>query len=87
MEISSGIVLLMTLLMAGAAGLGTVPFFFTGKLSKEVAALASAVACGVMIACSFDLIHEGQPYGGNLVIAGVILGRILLSDSDSIRYC
>ena len=64
----------MTMLMAGAAGLGTIPFFFTGKLSKEIAALANAVACGVMIACSFDLIHEGQPYGANLVIAGVVLG-------------
>ena len=76
MEIRSGTVLVMTLLMAGAAGLGTIPFFFTGKLSKEVAALANAVACGVMIACSFDLIHEGQPYGANLVIAGVVLGEI-----------
>lgn len=76
-DISSGTVLLMTLFMAGAAGLGTIPFFFTGKLSKEVAALANAVACGVMIACSFDLIHEGQPYGGNLVIAGVVLGKLV----------
>lgn len=66
--------MVMTLLMAGAAGLGTLPFFFTGQLSKEVSALASAVACGVMIACSFDLVHEGQPYGGALVITGVVLG-------------
>lgn len=78
MEIRSGTVLIMTLLMAGAAGLGTIPFFFTGKLSKEVAALANAVACGVMIACSFDLIHEGQPYGANLVIAGVVLGKHIM---------
>ncbi len=40
-----------------------------------MSALASAVACGVMIACSFDLVHEGQPYGGALVIAGVVLGK------------
>lgn len=45
-----------------------------GILLLQVSALASAVACGVMIACSFDLVHEGQPYGGVLVIAGVVLG-------------
>ena len=82
MEIRSGTVLVMTLLMAGAAGLGTIPLFFTGKLSKEVAALANAVACGVMIACSFDLIHEGQPYGANLVIAGVVLGEKRLKNRE-----
>ena len=28
-----------------------------------------------MLAASFDLVHEGQPYGGSLVILGIILGR------------
>jgi hypothetical protein len=75
LDIHWGTVLVMTVLMASAAGMGTIPFFFTGQLSKEISALASAVACGVMIACSFDLVHEGQPYGGALVITGVVLGK------------
>lgn len=67
-------VLWMTVLMGGAAGLGSFPFFFVGSLSKEWAALANALACGVMLACSFDLVHEGQPYGGGFVIIGIVLG-------------
>ena len=64
------------MLMGSAAGLGSLPFFFVGSLSKEWSALANALACGVMLACSFDLVHEGQPYGGGSVILGIILGRL-----------
>lgn len=74
-DIRATTVLVMTIFMAAAAGLGAVPFFFVGSLSKEWAALANAVACGVMLACSFDLMHEGQPYGGGLVILGVLTGE------------
>ena len=56
------------------AGLGAAPFFFVGSFSKQWAALANAVACGVMLAASFDLIHEGEPYGASLVILGLALG-------------
>ena len=62
--------------MGGAAGLGSIPFFFVGSLSKEWSALANALACGVMLACSFDLVHEGQPYGGGAVILGIVLGEL-----------
>lgn len=68
-------VLLLTMLMAGCNGLGAVPFFFTGSLSKECAGLANAVACGVMLAASFDLLHEGEPHGPGLTILGLILGE------------
>ena len=64
----------MTVAMAACSGLGAVPFFFVGALSKEWAALANAVACGVMLAASFDLLHEGQPYGAGFVILGLLSG-------------
>lgn len=51
------------------------PFFFVGSLTKEWSALANAVACGVMIAASFDLVHEAEPYGAGLTILGVVLGE------------
>ena len=70
-------VAVMTTLMGSASGLGAVPFFFVGSLSAEWAALANALACGVMLAASFDLVHEGQPYGAGLTILGVILGGCL----------
>eukprot|EP00891_Asterochloris_glomerata_P001649 jgi/Astpho2/1649/e_gw1.00032.159.1_t len=68
--------------MAGASAFGAVPFFFVGQLGKEWSALANAIACGVMLAASFDLVHEGQPYGGSLVILGIILGALFIKASQ-----
>ena len=73
--LGTGLVLVLTLFMAAASGLGGVPYFFVRSFSKEYSALASAVACGVMLAASFDLVHEGQPYGANMVILGVLSGE------------
>lgn len=39
---------------------GALPFFFVKELSTQMAGLATAVACGVMFACSFDLVHSGE---------------------------
>ena len=76
--------LVLTLFMAAASGLGGVPYFFVRSFSKEYSALASAVACGVMLAASFDLVHEGQPYGANMVILGVLIGES--SHLDNFSY-
>ncbi|KAK9844479.1 hypothetical protein WJX74_003025 [Apatococcus lobatus] len=75
-------VLAMTLGMAGVSAIGALPFFFVGSLSKEWTGLANAIACGVMLAASFDLVHEGQPYGGHLVILGVIVGALFIKASQ-----
>ncbi len=77
-DVSPGTVFLLTAVMAAASGLGAVPFFFVGALSARWSALANAVACGVMLAASFDLVHEGEPYGAGLVILGVMLGGAAL---------
>jgi hypothetical protein len=58
-----------------------VPFFFVGMLSKEWSAMANAIACGVMLAASFDLVHEAQPYGAGLAILGVVLGALRASSA------
>lgn len=80
----AGIVMVLTIFMAAASGLGAVPYFFVRSFSKEYSALASAVACGVMLAASFDLVHEGQPYGANLVILGVLSGTpFCIADFDN----
>lgn len=75
-------VLFMTVAMAGAAGIGSLPFFFIRSLSRSWAGVATAVACGVMLAASFDLIHEGQPYGALLVVFGVGLGAAFIKWSS-----
>lgn len=71
-----------TVLMSLASGLGAVPFFFVKKLSKEVIGLANATACGVMLACSFDLVHEGEPYGSTWVIFGIGFGMLFVHLSE-----
>lgn len=68
----------MTTVMAAACGLGAVPFFFIEKLSKGWAAMANAVACGVMIAASFDLLHEAEGYGTAPLILGLVTGCLFI---------
>ena len=76
--VSIGAVFVLTLLMAAASGLGALPFFFVGRLSPKLAAIANALACGVMLAASFDLVHEGEPYGAGYVILGVCVGAMFI---------
>lgn len=71
-----------TLLMSLASGLGAVPFFFVGVLSKPWCGFANAIACGVMLAASFGLLQEGAPYGGCYVIAGMLLGALFIKLSQ-----
>ena len=76
-EVSAGAVFVLTILMASMSCLGAVPFFFVGTLSTRWSALANAIACGVMLAASFDLVHEGEPYGAGLVIIGITVGEAM----------
>ena len=73
-----GAVFFMTLLMAAASGRAR-PFFFVRRLSPRLAALANALACGVMLAASFDLVHEGEPHGAILVVVGVCFGAVFIA--------
>ena len=63
--------------------LGVLPFLFVKQLSKNLIGISNAIACGVMLACSFDLIHEGEPYGPVLVAIGVLMGMLLVLTSQS----
>lgn len=68
----------LTLAMAAATGLGAVPFFFV-ELEPEWAGLCNGLAAGVMLAASFDLVQEGQSYGGgNLVVIGIMSGAVFI---------
>ena len=71
-------VVFMTVAMALSAGFGAVPFFFVRNLSPVMNGLATATACGVMFAASFDLVHEGQPHGALMVFAGILLGTVFI---------
>lgn len=69
--------------MAAASGLGALPFFFVSSLSKLWTGLANAIACGFMLAASFDLLHEGEPYGPLLVTLGIVLGAVFIAHSHA----
>eukprot|EP00850_Spirogloea_muscicola_P001243 SM000004S15113 [mRNA] locus=s4:1320476:1323663:+ [translate_table: standard] len=74
-------VAILTLLMAAATGLGALPFFFL-TLEPAWAGICNGMACGVMLAASFDLIQEGQQHGGgHCVMLGVLAGGVF------IHYC
>lgn len=68
----------LTLAMAAATGLGAVPFFFV-DLKPEWAGICNGLAAGVMLAASFDLVQEGQNYGGgNFVVIGIMSGAVFI---------
>ncbi|KAK8942839.1 putative zinc transporter [Platanthera zijinensis] len=68
----------LTLAMAAATGLGAIPFFFV-ELEPEWAGICNGLAAGVMLAASFDLVQEGQTYGGgNLVVMGIMSGAVFI---------
>lgn len=73
---------LLTLGMAVATGLGAVPFFFV-QLEPRWAGICNGVAAGVMIAASFDLIQEGQRFGGgSWVVMGILAGGLFILASQ-----
>jgi zinc transporter ZupT len=78
-SVSIGAVFFLTVIMALASALGAAPFFFVGRLSPRWSGIANAVACGVMLAASFDLVHDGEPYGGVIVVLGVCFGALFIA--------
>ena len=84
-RVSVGYVLVLTTLMACASALGAVPYIATKnqRIPKSFAALANACACGVMLAASFDLIHEGQSSGAMSVAVGVVVGAVLIAKAQT----
>lgn len=76
----------LTILMALATGLGSVPFFFLDMKGKGYGGVCNGMACGVMLAASFGLLHEGEAYGGaECVVLGVLLGGLFILASQKVR--
>ncbi|KAL4190049.1 hypothetical protein AMTRI_Chr08g210100 [Amborella trichopoda] len=77
-RVSVSTVAWFTLAMAAATGLGAVPFFFV-ELEPQWAGVCNGLAAGVMLAASFDLVQEGQVYGGgNWVVFGILSGGVFI---------
>ncbi|XRA99237.1 zinc transporter [Pycnococcus provasolii] len=70
----------VTFVASCLAGLGATPFFFTGKLSRAWSGVANTLACGAMIAASFDILHEASEFtsGAMAVLIGVVAGAFFV---------
>lgn len=77
-------VFIYALITAIATGLGAIPFFFFRKMTKKWLGISNAVAAGLMLAASFNLIYEGLDYDVWMVIGGVILGLLFILISQRI---
>lgn len=71
-------VLIYALLTAIATGLGALPFLFIKQLSKRLTHFADAMAAGLMLVASFQLVNEGRADGLYLTVFGVVIGFVLL---------
>lgn len=64
------------------------------KLSSTVKGLCNALACGVMIAAAWDLIHDGQEYNGPMTVVGLLVGAAFVyyaqkrysDDSEKVKF-
>lgn len=75
-------VFLYALITAIATGLGAIPFFFVKKMSRNWLGISNAIAAGLMLAASFNLIYEGLNYDAWMVVGGVIFGLIFIVASQ-----
>lgn len=89
MELTVWHVLFYGFLTALATGLGALPFIFIKQLPRHWLGIGDSAAAGLMLAASFNLIHEGLNYSMPRVVLGIILGlamivvsRHYLSDHD-----
>lgn len=77
-------VFLYALITAVATGLGALPFFFIKKMSREWLGISNAIAAGLMLAASFNLIYEGLDYDVWMVVGGVLIGLVFIMGSQRI---
>ncbi|HCD51553.1 MAG TPA: ZIP family metal transporter [Balneolaceae bacterium] len=75
-------VFLYALLTAIATGIGAVPFFFIKKISDSFLGRANAIAAGLMLSASFNLIFEGYNINNWMTLGGILAGVILVIAAD-----
>lgn len=71
-------VFLYGLVTALATGLGALPFVWIRSVDPHRAALANAVAAGLMLGACFGLVSEGSGYGAWQTVGGGVLGVLFI---------
>lgn len=72
------LVLAYACLTAVATGLGALPFLFVRKVPSLWLGHGNAIASGLMLAASFNLIFEGMDYSASKTMAGAVVGLIAI---------
>lgn len=72
------IVFFYALLTALATGLGALPFFFIKNISPSFLGKSNAVAAGLMLSASYNLIFEGYKENEWMTVIGMLSGVILV---------
>ncbi len=75
-------VFLYALLTALATGLGALPFFFIKNISSSFLGKSNAVAAGLMLSASYNLIFEGYQINEWMTVSGMLFGVILVLLAD-----
>lgn len=75
-------VFIYALITAIATGLGAIPFFFIKKISDSFLGKANAIASGLMLSASYNLIFEGYHENEWMTLIGMVLGVafVILAD-------
>jgi len=74
----------LSLITVLATGLGAIPFFFVKHISKHVSGIFHAVAAGLMLGATVQLILEGLHDGWIQIIIGILAGVALIYVSGRI---
>lgn len=77
-ETSLGLVFALAMVTAIATGFGALPLIFSRYVPDHWLGYGDAVAAGLMLAASFNLIFEGLNYGLAETITGIISGLIFI---------
>jgi len=78
LETSIGTVALYAMLTAVATGLGALPFAAIKNISAKWVSYGDAMAAGLMLAASFNLITEGLNYGMPRTVFGIVIGLVFI---------
>ena len=76
-------VFLYALLTALATGLGALPFFFIKKVSDSFLGQSNAIAAGLMLSASYNLIFEGYKENEWMTLFGMLSGVLLVILADN----
>jgi ZIP family zinc transporter len=74
-------VILYSVLTAAATGLGVIPLIFSKAIPTRLMSISSALASGLLLAATFQLIDKGTAENPGTTIIGIVVGLVLITAS------